>query len=435
MSRLRVVQVVLVLVAIGSFAPPASAAAATPVSISCGLSPGLLISTSGKFRITDAVVDCASTTIVQITASNVSLDLGGRLLDAVDATCVRGIDAPAVNKVRVFNGAISDCNDGINFATATNSAISNMGVSSVENIGVLLGSRNSIKGSVIRNGGIDAVDDAIQGVDRVTVANNTVRNFTGDGIQVSTNSTVVGNAASEMDNDGLQSSSDGNTFKNNVASNNLDNGIELDGSNNVASGNQSHGNDDDGFNAGNDCLLTKNVVTGNGDDGIAANEGCRVIANEVKANENEGIEVVGDDAKVGNNTIAGNVGDGIIIIGKGAIVAGNRIRGNNRGIVVGDEAVLKSNKVTDNDASGIEIDAADNLVTNTKLTKNRSDGNLGDGILVVDPFDTGDVFKQNVTNGNGQQGIDTNAGPVGGALTNRAKGNVVPPQCDSNLCP
>jgi hypothetical protein len=82
-------------------------------------------------------------------------------------------------------------------------------------------------------------------------------------------------------------------------------------------------------------------------------------------------------------------------------------------------------------------DIAHSAISNTKILSNRSNGNIGNGIQLVDPLDgvTVTTLKYNTANGNGGQGIDVTFDPLLHAVhTNKASGNIGSPQCDANLC-
>ncbi len=359
--------------------PTDAATAPTPTPMSC-VAGGLVLSTPGSYVLTGpGVTNCAEPVLVKITTSNVRLDLGGLVLDGVDATCSKGIDiAPppltTFTKISISHGTVSDCSTGINTSLATKSTVT-----------------------------------------RVTVESSF------DGISGGSKSRFVQNVIKDSPHDAL-SVSDGNVVTRNIVTGSGHWGLFAGASNSITRNDISGGGDDAMFILGDKNVFSGNVVHDNAGDGICALGAFDVITkNFVSASAGVGIEANGDRNVISSNTVTGSGEQGIAA--KGEIVT------------------VSKNTVVDSFLSGIMIDPpalGGDTVTSTKVTSNTSVQSGKDGIELVDPLDltTKTIVAKNSVMSNAEQGIDTTGArdPVG-ALKNTAVGNVGLPPCDSNLCP
>lgn len=168
-------------------------------------------------------------------------------------------------------------------------------------------------GGTIADNTISNATDGIHlySVSKTTVAGNTVSGSTDDGIALSwvNDSSVSGNTMVDNRNDGLYLFGDRNTLRDNTASENGDDGIDVD--------------------SGVDNLIESNAAHGNGDDGVFVREANvnSVLGNDLRNNADDGIDLRGSTGNsVGNNTVCGST-DRDVQIRQG--VVGNDVFDNN----------------------------------------------------------------------------------------------------------
>ena len=334
-------------------------------------------------------MDCNSAAIILVKAAHVSLDLGGNMLDGLAGTCAVGVSIVA-DHVRVFNGAVQDCGDGV----------------------IVGGHRDTIEKVTIPVGSSYAID--------VTQTGDVVRDC-----QIT--SGVVG----------IYSNLGGTTITGNAVSNETQAGIQQGGNVREVITRNTIAHNVEGIVAG-PATITRNTIVGNSDYGIFGGSGGRITRNHIIGNEAGGISV--NSAMIAHNVISQNHGVGVLARGGGSSpprITGNVISGNaTRGIDATSPVVITRNMTRGNGLSGIVVSNV-GPITDTTIAQNNSSQNDGDGIflasLVGSPVTT-KVFR-NTTNGNSLKGIEI-TGPTApvGARTNRAKGNASTPQCDLGMC-
>ncbi len=275
---------------------------------------------------------------IEITADNVSLDLGGFALrgytsmgdfDGVSVT------TPALYNITVFNGSFHNWgDDGIDLGTwnAVNCRVENVHVVNCVGNGVITGS-----GSIVSN-----CSASLNDVDGIRTDNNgmvlnclTFRNSTNgietgpgsvvsscaaygnavNGIATNVGSTVVN--CSTYDNSGGGISSSGNcTISNCTSYSNTGNGITtLDGS--TVTSCTVNNNEARGISVSNGCQITGCMTRNNALDGIAVNFSSTVTGNTCN----------GDGAAAGNH-------GGIRVLGQANRIEGNNVTYADRGLLV-----------------------------------------------------------------------------------------------------
>lgn len=224
------------------------------------------ISASGSYRLTGNVGTSGSNvTIVDITASDVSLDLNGFAISCESRVGAcngtgNGIQASG-NNIRVHNGIVRGMgNDGVTVG----------GFSTIENVHALNNHGRGLSagaGSIVRDS--LAVENTGFGI--VVGTNSTVRDClsrgsTGVGIQTGVGSTISGNTAAEGSAAGIY------------------------------------------CNGG--CTIIGNTVFSNSGAGVSSLGGNTVIGNTIRNNTGFGLSVVGTDTLYTQNTLTGNNGGG-----------------------------------------------------------------------------------------------------------------------------
>ncbi len=313
---LHVCAVVLVGVSILAPAPDASAATSFEIeNCSDDSQPGHEITAPGTYVLARAVVFCTSDPVIRITASNVTVDLNGFLVDGVDDTDIGIALGTSTTGVVVRNGTLSDFSVAValagtgNVATRLTLQSNDFGIST-------FGGEESVISSNTVVGNDDIGIEISSGTDGYRVKGNTVARNANRGIQAA-------------------SGSDGLFADNLVAANGAD-GIAVvqSGNNNAWIGNRIIGNGGDGIHSEpaniSASSIRSNVVTGNDGDGIDAGSSGSIVRNRVTGNGNRGIAAGNDGNTIKRNTVRGNLSDGIFIASPDAqtTIADNRTIGN-----------------------------------------------------------------------------------------------------------
>ncbi len=292
----------------------------TPITIDCNIGP-TPIDNPGTYRLVTSVSNCQASAAIEINASNVTLDLGGRTIDGDGGDFGISVGSGRTNVV-VQNGTVTDWLAGV----------------------VILGAGSVARRIVARNNAIGVAADEGAAVDRsVSVANATGVNLTGDGSTVM-RSTIAGNTA---------------------------NGVTSTGGKVRVLANKIIGNAGDGTNTSDGSLVRGNFVLGNFGDGIVATKDGRVEKNRLIANEGYGISLGSGNAVV-RNVARGNGITGIIA-GNQTTTVGNVTTGNIGGINVGNGSRIKENVAIGNIFTGIMTG------NDSVFIRNNSTGNSGDG--------------------------------------------------------
>lgn len=161
----------------------------------------------------------------------------------------------------------------------------------------------------------------ISGGNSVTVTNGIVRGMGNHGILVSENCRIekvhlIGNGGNGL------TSLNGCVLTENNAMRNGKNGFF--GQSGTFLGNTAFANGESGFTCSNTCQISKSVVSFNGGAGIAAGGGSNVTSNSAFSNKIAGINVIG--GVVMGNTVLNT--DGVGIFSQSALVRDNLSRGN-----------------------------------------------------------------------------------------------------------
>lgn len=360
----------------GPLTPPAGAPASTyktlqevepRIAVNATNTPGdadstFKITQAGSYYLTGNLTGQPGRIGIEITASNVTLDLNGFAMTGVSGSLV-AIDGSA-------NGT-----GGFFGITIRNGSISNW-----SSVGVFLGSLvNTPARHVVENLEVNAITGGPLG---------------GIGIGVAAGS-VVRNCRVSNCNVGVQGSQ----------------AILVEGT--VSSVNTSHG-----FNLNENSILRNCIALGNGNDGIVVNEGTLVESCTTNLNGLVGIRILNRSGVVVNCRADQNVGGGGIVVGPGSVVRGSTANSNTgNGITAGatstivdcsaasntstgitvSSGVVRSCTARENGVDGISVNAG-SLVENCSAANNIDDGiSTGSGCRVVG----------NTASANGDDGIVT----------------------------
>ncbi len=373
---------------------------------------------TASVRLTADLVNCPGGGLV-IGVSGITLDLNGHTIGGTNAAGSEGIADDGHGGVAIINGTIRDFFvTGLALRHAPSSRVRNL---TVRQIGAGGGPGDTSRGIALTDSAGARVEDS-------TVTNN-VQSFESDGIFVkrSPGMLLEGNRFNQNSWTGLiVGDSPNSRILHNIANGNPNNGIHVTRSDStVVIGNQADTNGNLGIVVG-DMHLARvigNSAAGNGLSGpdgwglffFDLHEG--VIAGNLANRNMAGFLLTGgqfgsDHNRVIDNTASENSIVGLVI-DTGAdtnLAVGNVADGNQGAINIG---------------GGIAVAG-----TGNRLVANVANGNVANGIDVVAP---GNSLTANNANTNAGRGMDAGTGTLDGG-GNRARGNVLQPQCVGIHC-
>jgi parallel beta-helix repeat protein len=440
MNRAATTALLLAAAIAGPAATPALAGQARPPAVRCGQV------ISHDTRLSRDLVDCPGTALT-IGADGVTLDLGGHVVDGINAPGSEGIAVDGHSRVTVANGTVREFRfNGVAFRDSARGRVHDV---AVKQIGA---------------GGVEGEDVSagifVDGSDGVEIEGNRVSNhveaYQADGIVVlnSSRAEIARNYTSDNAWNGIVvvESPQSRVLRNRSARN-VSSGILVVSSErsvvsrNVASG---HVNPDTGgivLLACVNCVVAGNELNDNDAAGISVENvstSTKVVRNRVRGG-GDGILVLDSD----ENTVAGNGVQSVAGIG---IVLDTVFLDGSDGNTLSDNAVVRSglvgilvvggsdgNLLSENVASGsagtgeggdpdggIVVDGA----TGNRLERNVTARNAADGIHVAT---AGNRLARNRSFLNRGHGIDAIAGTIDGG-GNRAFQNALSPQCSGVVC-
>lgn len=336
---------------------------------------------------------------INITASDVQIDLNGFTLACTGGTPDGISTVAAIRNVTIINGVLRDWGfAGVYLQTATNCEIRNLKVYNSNLEGIVLGKNSRVLDCLV-----DGLSNTTKGIvmdENCTVLGSTCLGCAVSGIQLGNYAVVAQCIARQNGSFGIRVGERSVVDDCTVSGNDLL-GINLGNSSTanacVVSGNQSIG-----ISAGANCLVAacttnNNGTAGTGGSGISVSTGSSVVqcassSNGAGAAGGHGI-VTGDRCSVVECHATQNRGDGIRIGGRytnviGNTCAGNTLAGSGAGIraILGASGVrIDSNHVAGNDA-GITVDDTGNIITRNSAALNTN--NYG---LIVGGNDVGPV--------------------------------------------
>ena len=206
--------------------------------------------------------------------------------------------------------------------------------------------------TITGDGGVgDNGIDNPTGKDNVVIKNGTVQNFD-EGVKIGENATATANTVRGITaTNNLEEGIDidtgaGHKIIGNTTSNNSQSGIEVDARATLISGNTSNSNTDDGIDAeGNRNILTGNTTNQNGDEGTDVEGNKNVISGATAlSNGEDGFDIEGGRNKLKGSTAQSNVADGVEIAGSLNLVKESNASGNGvNGIEINTDVVPSAN--------------------------------------------------------------------------------------------
>lgn len=241
------------------------------------------ISSSGSYRLTGNLTGDGTHDVIDITASQVTLDLNGF---TICCTIGSGINASGVGSITVLNGAVTTTGTGPS-AWAINlgqgSRVEGVHADSNTYVGILVG------------------DDSV-------VRNSTANNISGAFGIVSGNNCVLSGNTANGNGYGILATGSNSQISNNTANNNSTVGINTaTGTNSQISNNTANNNSGKGIATGDGDNVSGNTASNNYGSGIVAGAAARVTGNTVNFNSSVGI-TLGANGGYANNVLSGNAG-------------------------------------------------------------------------------------------------------------------------------
>jgi parallel beta-helix repeat protein len=271
----------------------------------------IVLSAPGSYRLGGNITGCNAKDGIQITASNVSLDLGGFSVIGVPGS-LDGIKQVGLNnQLNIANGTVTSWGGtGLN----------------------LTGSARSRVDNIIASSNVDGIT-----LDTATaLSNSTASANAGTGISVVASALHV-------------------TIRDCNANFNNATGIEASGTGTVVDSCEVGGNGDSGIVAGVSAQVVNNLVAYNGLNGISAQHSCYIENNSVAWNAGTGIAVfTPGNCTIVSNKATANGGPGFWIFGGGgySLIDSNHASGNgDRGFEIGFANLGYPNIITRNFAS------------------------------------------------------------------------------------
>ncbi|RMD65839.1 MAG: hypothetical protein D6824_01930 [Planctomycetota bacterium] len=292
------------------------------------------ITEPGSYYLTNDIVGEAGKHGVEITASDVTLDLNGFSLVGVPGSLDGVHVSAAVEGVTIRNGAAHDWGGaGISGFFARRAIVERIRAHNNGGLGIRVGDSSVVQACVVRSNGSSGVltGTACSVVDTVADTN------TGNGLFVGAGSTVRGCVATFNTFAGINAGPSSSVL-NCAASHNSQSGFEI-GANSVVQVCTATNNGSDGIKAGSGSSVTQCVSNQNSGDGVSIDANSLVKDNACSLNNAAGVHVRGSDVHVEGNTATNN-NQGFLVDMGGNLIVRNSASGN-----VSNFAIAPSNTV------------------------------------------------------------------------------------------
>ncbi len=292
---------------------------------SCANFP-IVLSAPGSYRLGSNITGCAAKDGIQITTSNVTLDLGGFSVIGVPGSRAGIKNVGANGQQSILNGRVQQWGDN----------------------------------------GIDLTGSTTAQIDHLVATNNAH-----DGVVIDQMSAIMNTTASNNLNVGIRALGINNRITSCQADSNTIYGIRLVGAGNVVEDCAVGNNGAYGIVAANISRIVRNHVHNNAETGIIAGDTSTVEDNSVAWNGGHGIICGPNRCSVRGNSATANGAGGIIVSGGMGVIEGNHALANlSYGIEVGDTSPGYPNVVLRNVA-------ASNLPGNYLIWANNDAGPQG----------------------------------------------------------
>lgn len=281
------------------------------------------ISSSGSYYLTQSI-DAGGAAGINISASNVTIDLNGYTISSDGSGAASGIFcSTAVTNITIKNGIITTWGGhGINATNATHCTLQDIQASNNNLSGISTGNSARVHGCNTSENLFDGINTGMQ-------SNVTYCTATGngtDGIDINSNSSVSECLATDNGQNGIEGSTNCQV-SNSTGNNNAEDGISLS----IAG------------------IISTSTANSNGHDGFDINSGANIYGCTAKSNTLHGYNC-GSDVSASNNTADNNLQSGFMIYGN--------------------DARIDSNHSTDNGQNGFHV-----TMTNNVLIRNTTSGN------------------------------------------------------------
>lgn len=302
----------------------------------------------GSYYLTGHLTGEADKNGIEITISNVTLDLMGFSLIGVAGTWDGIIVRPGVRNIVVVNGAIRDWSlGGVHAFEASNSRLRNLHAYRNRLEGLSIGIGSTVTECVAeRNGGDGIVTNMGCTVSGCSAWRNGRGPGGGDGIDVGDGSTITACTARDNANAGIYADL-GCTVTRCTSRDNTGDGI-LVGAHSTVTGCTSSFNNGDGFHIGEGATVTACTASLNSGDGIEVSSFCGIVGNGCDINglltaAGAGVRVTGLDNRIDGNHLTLNT-YGIKVEEAGNLIVRNSAVHNGTGMA-DDYVIVSGNRV------------------------------------------------------------------------------------------
>lgn len=275
-----------------------------------GDTPGLPVTLTqpGSYRLTSNLTQAlATTTVVRVSANDVSIDLGGFEIAGPftcpgnPASCTAvgigyAIDADAFSGVRVANGSVRGTARGINLGD--HCAVDDVRVVETTNHGIFTGTGCALARVVVARNGSDGVQ-----IDQGTIVDSAAHDNEGSGFRFGSNGAISNSSARRNGGSGISGNA-GTSVDSCVSSDNVGSGISLNAGG-VVTSSASYSNTASGIVGGTGSVVRFSSAYANGDRGIVLSLGSQAIGNSIRLNTGLGL-VLADNSGYRENVLTQN---------------------------------------------------------------------------------------------------------------------------------
>lgn len=249
----------------------------------------IVLSTPGSYRLGSNITGCAGKDGIQISSSDVTLDLGGFSVIGVPGSWTGIKSVGAIGQLNIANGTIVKWGGaGLDLSSSSGDRVDNVIATNNTTFGIWFASTSALSHSTASANGGGGIY-LPSGETDITIRDCNVDYNTGYGI--------IGGSANGVV---VESCSIGN---------NSNDGISL-GSFTKITGNHVHHNSGNGIIVNHSCMIENNSSEWNTGDGISvfAPGNCTIVGNKVSANSGDGIDVEtnGGYSLIDSNHASGN---------------------------------------------------------------------------------------------------------------------------------
>lgn len=305
----------------------------TAVRNAPGLAAPVVIDTPGSYYLAENIQGIGNQHGIEITVSNVTLNLNGFQVIGAELGSLDGIHIGAnLENTTITNGSVRGfAGAGISGSSAVATAIRDVRVASNQGSGIFVG-RAVVDGCIAEGNGSVGISVGVG-----SVVTGCVAALNGQhGITTGQGSTIQDCSARENVNDGIivgafSTATNSASSVNGVLGFRLISGSTIIGCSAV--GNGSHGFEVQSFSLS--VSVINCTARDNGGSGIYLRDGCVATGNGSHDNTGDGIFVSGSRNRIDSNACTGNGDDGIDLNGCGNVIVRNSLANNTSNAVEG----------------------------------------------------------------------------------------------------